>query len=59
MNENNQNNTDSKPQQSPQKRGFISRLIEKLDQSMKQQAEEKSKQGNSCCGGKGNGGKCC
>jgi hypothetical protein len=41
------------------KPGFFGRLFQKLDSSMKQKAEEKSKQG-SCCGGKDRkGGKCC
>lgn len=32
-------------------------MIRKLDDSMKQKAEEKSK--TNCCGGDGKGGKCC
>jgi hypothetical protein len=39
--------------------GFFGRIFQKLDDSMKQKAETKSKQ-SSCCGGKdGKGGKCC
>ena len=40
--------------------GFFGRIVRKLDNSLKQKAEEKSQQG-SCCGGGGadKGGKCC
>lgn len=41
--------------------GFFKRMIDKLDSSMKEKADEKAKQGD-CCGpnsGKGKGGKCC
>lgn len=44
----------------PKKPGFFKRLVDKLDDSMKAKAEEKSSQ-SSCCGGSGSGkgGKCC
>lgn len=38
--------------------GFFSRVFQKLDDSMKQKADERAQQ--SCCGGdQGKGGKCC
>ena len=41
------------------KLGFFGRMVQKLDESMKQKAEQKSKQ-SSCCGGSNSkGGKCC
>ncbi|MEZ5276367.1 MAG: hypothetical protein R3F07_08315 [Opitutaceae bacterium] len=50
--------TRSAPAEKP---GFLKRLVDKLDSSLKQKAEEKSNQ--TCCGGsgvsKGKGGKCC
>lgn len=40
------------------KPGLFGRIFQKLDDSMKQKADEKSRQ--SCCGGKDNkGNKCC
>lgn len=41
--------------------GFLGRLIRKLDEGMKQKAEQKHEEGG-CCGGGGQGkggGKCC
>jgi hypothetical protein len=46
---------DPKPEAKP---GFFGRIFRKLDESMKQKADEKS-QKSSCCGGDGKGGKCC
>jgi len=40
------------------KPGFFSRLVQKIDGSLKQKAEQKSQDGD-CCGGSGKGGKCC
>lgn len=39
--------------------GFFGRIVQKLDDSMKQKAEEKSGQGTCCGGNDGKGGKCC
>lgn len=50
----------AKPIQSEEKQpGLFGRIFKKLDDSMKQKADEKSQQ--SCCGGDsdGKGGKCC
>lgn len=58
MNEENKNTPDkSEPKKKP---GLFGKMILKLDESMKQKAEEQSKQGG-CCGGddNGKGGKCC
>jgi len=39
--------------------GFFGRILQKLDNTLKQKAEEKSGE-DSCCGGSDNkGGKCC
>ncbi|WP_309397350.1 hypothetical protein [Cerasicoccus maritimus] len=43
-----------KPEAKP---GFFTRIISKLDSSMKEKADAKAQQ--SCCGGDGKGGKCC
>ncbi|MCH6255075.1 hypothetical protein MLD52_00845 [Puniceicoccaceae bacterium K14] len=40
------------------KPGLFGRLFQKLDNSMKEKADEKAEQG-SCCGDDGKGGKCC
>jgi hypothetical protein len=41
------------------KPGFFGRIFQKLDNSMKQKAEEKSQQGSCCGGSDSKGGKCC
>lgn len=46
------------PAEAEKKPGLFKRFVQKLDDSMKQKAEEKAQQG-SCCGGGGKGGKCC
>lgn len=41
------------------KPGFFGRMMQKLDESLKQKAEEKAEE-DSCCSGKDSkGGKCC
>lgn len=51
--------TETNPQAAKKQSGFIGRLFEKLDKSMKQKADEKSRE-SSCCGSSdGKGGKCC
>lgn len=48
----------SQSQTTSSKPGFFKRIITKLDSSMKEKADEKSK--SSCCSGSdGKGGKCC
>lgn len=43
----------------PQKKqGFLSKMVSKMDASLKQKADEKAKQG-SCCGTDSKGNKCC
>tara|TARA_B110000037_G_scaffold207049_1_gene253625 strand:+ start:963 stop:1142 length:180 start_codon:yes stop_codon:yes gene_type:complete len=39
------------------KKGFFTRIVNKLDGAMKEKADQKSQQG--CCGSDGKGGKCC
>ena len=39
--------------------GFFGRMVQKLDDSMKQKAEEKAEQGSCCGNNDGKGGKCC
>jgi hypothetical protein len=39
--------------------GIFGRIFQKLDESMKQKAETKSKQGSCCGGSDGKGDKCC
>ncbi len=39
--------------------GFFGRIVQKLDNSMKQKAEQKAEQGTCCGGNDGKGGKCC
>ena len=39
--------------------GFFGRMVQKMDDSMKQKAEEKAEQGTCCGGSEGKGGKCC
>ncbi|WP_309385397.1 hypothetical protein [Cerasicoccus frondis] len=41
------------------KPGFFTRIVSKLDSSMKEKADAKAQQQSSCCGGDGKGGKCC
>jgi len=43
--------------ETPNKTGFIQRIIGKIDASMKAKADAKSEE--SCCSGKGKDGKCC
>ncbi|MBC2607855.1 hypothetical protein [Pelagicoccus albus] len=43
--------------QTPEKKGFFTRIVNKIDGVMKEKADQKSQQG--CCGGDGKGGKCC
>jgi hypothetical protein len=52
-------NTENKLQPTPEKRGFFTRILNKVDTSMKAKADEAAK--NECCSGdkKGKGGKCC
>lgn len=45
-------------EQTAKKPGFFGRILQKIDASMKQKAEQKSK--SDCCGGDNSkGGKCC
>lgn len=44
-------------QPAPEKKGFFTRIVNKLDGVMKEKADQKSKQG--CCGSDGKGGKRC
>tara|TARA_R110002074_G_scaffold67374_1_gene158673 strand:- start:37 stop:210 length:174 start_codon:yes stop_codon:yes gene_type:complete len=39
--------------------GFLGRIVQKLDDSMKKKAEEKTEQGTCCGGSDDKGGKCC
>ena len=53
-------NTPKQPAQAaPEKNGLLRRLFLKLDQSMKQKAADKTKQGGCCGTDKKGGGKCC
>ena len=45
------------PEPAEPKKGFFQRVFTKLDQSMKEKADEKAR--NSCCSGDDKGGKCC
>ena len=44
-------------QPAPERKGFFTRIVNKLDGAMKKKADQKSQQG--CCGSDGKGGKCC
>ncbi len=54
----NPHHPEPQPQAEPVKKSFIHRLLDKLDASLKKQADEKAAQGSCCCGEK-KGGKCC
>lgn len=41
------------------KPGFLGRIFQKLDRSLKQKADEQAQQGSCCGGSDGKGGKCC
>ncbi len=49
-----------KPTEHPKKPGFFARIINKMDESMKEKADTKAKN-NPCCqdDNNGKGGKCC
>ncbi|WP_269539604.1 hypothetical protein [Cerasicoccus fimbriatus] len=52
-----QNPTAKHPEAKP---GFFTRMVNKLDSSMKEKADAKAKEQSSCCSGDdGKGGKCC
>jgi hypothetical protein len=58
MTETNNNISQNEATEAEKKPGLFGRIFQKLDNSMKQKADEKSQQ--SCCGGKDDkGGKCC
>ncbi|MDQ8184603.1 hypothetical protein [Pelagicoccus sp. SDUM812002] len=56
-----ENKTTSQPpkaeQPAPEKKGFFTRIVNKLDGAMKEKADQKSQQG--CCDSDGKGGRCC
>lgn len=51
--------TDQPSSKTEKKPGFFGRMVQKLDDSMKQKAEEKAQPGSCCGGGDGKGDKCC
>ena len=55
------NTTENQTQSQSEKKepGFFGRIVQKLDDSMKQKAEQKAEQGTCCGGNDGKGGKCC
>jgi len=57
MSETTTQKNDPAASETEKKPGFFSRMLQKLDNSMKQKAE-KSQQ-SSCCSGDDKGGKCC
>ncbi len=58
MNKQPNNTAQTEKPSSEKKPGVFGRIFQKLDDSMKQKADEKSQE--SCCGGKDDkGGKCC
>lgn len=59
MNETNDTNATKAELEPKDERGFFSRMLGRIDESMKSKAEEKSKKGGSCGDGKKGGGKCC
>jgi len=59
MNESSVEKPDVNAPETAKKPGFLGRLFQKLDDSMKQKAEEKSQSGCCCGGSDTEGEKCC
>lgn len=60
MSENTKQSSEQLKTKTEKKSGFFGRIIQRMDDSMKQKADEQAKAGD-CCGpdSKGKGGKCC